>query len=73
MAYTVRGLEDSANWMIVTKHLRAKVARVIIDDQRHLAHFSFWKTDGSRRLIDFDVRLDVSRKELEKQIAAALA
>ena len=72
MAYTVRGLEDSANWIIVTKHLRAQLARVVADDKRQVAHFSFWKTDGSRRLIEFDVRLDVSRKELEKQIAAAL-
>ena len=34
MAYTARVLEDSANWTIVTKHLRAKLARVIIDDKQ---------------------------------------
>lgn len=72
MVYTLRSLEDSANWLIVTKRLRAQLASVVIDDARHVAHFSFWKTDGSRQLIAFDVRLEVSRKELEKQIATAL-
>jgi hypothetical protein len=72
MVYTVRGLEDSANWTIVTKNLRVRLARVVIDHERHVAHFSFWRTDGSQRMIELDVSLDLSRRDVEKQIAGAL-
>ena len=37
------------------------------------AHFSFWNTYGSWRRIEFDVRLDISRTQLENQIAPAQA
>lgn len=73
MAYTVRALEDAAMWMVVTNRFRVTLAGVTIDGQPPAAHFSFWRTDGSQRLIAFEIPVDISRRQLEKHIVEALA